>query len=243
MFARHFVAFTCLALAFWSAMAGDSTEEKYNYVRMTTTGSTAECAIVVGNASQGWTISSTTQRGLTTLRVTSRYDGADRLIAAIAELTNKEGKKQIARVVVKGDKARVMRDGDNKGQEFDVPSGVIVTSAPDWTDTFLLCRRYDRGKGGKQEFGALWIHPDQPAQRLTFTVERLGKDAIEHTGQKVELDRLAIHIRNNSPYLGWADQQGRMIRLVGLPFKEGTSVDLMRQGYEPSAATLKPQMK
>lgn len=243
MFCRE-LTLVGLALALSSALAADSTDEKCQYLRITPTGLTLESTILLEKSSKGLTISSTTQRGQTTLKVTARYDEADRLVAGTAELTGQDGKKKTARVTAKGDKAQIVRDGHGKEpQDFEVPPGVIITSAPDWTDTFLLCRRYDRTKGGKQEFAGLWIHPEQPAQRLTFTVERLGKATIDHGGQKIELDRLGIHIRNNSPYLGWADQQGRMIRLAGLPFKEGMSVELVREGYEQSAAKLKPGEK
>ena len=118
-----------------------------------------------------------------------------------------------------------------------MPKGVIVTSAPDWTDTWLLCRYYDRPKGGKQEFAALWIHPEQPAQRLNFSIERVGKQTIEHNGKKQELDRFTIRIRNNSEYIAWADDQGRMIKLMS---KNNAGTDLVLEGYEKSAAKLRP---
>lgn len=116
--------------------------------------------------------------------------------------------------------------------------GVIVTSAPDWSDTFLLARGYDRKKGGKQEFPGLWIHPSQPTQVLRFSIEKVGSDTIVHEGKKIELDRCEIRIRGNSGYAAWIDATGRLIRLLPLTAKEG---GMVLEGFEQSAARLKPQ--
>jgi hypothetical protein len=128
-------------------------------------------------------------------------------------------------------KARVQRAGQ-KAQEFEVPPGVIVTSAPDWTDAILLCRRYDRAKGGKQSFPGLWIHPEQPGQRLPFAIDRTGEDTVEDAGKKLKLARYTIWLRGNSSYTVWADETGRLIRLVPLATKEGAPTGLVLDGYE-----------
>jgi hypothetical protein len=104
---------------------------------------------------------------------------------------------------------------------------------------FLLCRRYERPRKGKQEFPALWIHPTQPPQLLTFSIEWQGTDSIEHDGKKIELNRFAIRIRNNSAYVAWADAQGRLVRLIPLPLPKGAA-GLTREGFEKSAAGLRP---
>src|SRR5262249_1718929 len=105
---------------------------------------------------------------------------------------------------------------------------------------FLLCRGYDRKRGGKQEFLGLWIHPTQPAQLLPFTVERTGKGQIEHTGRPTDVERYTIRIRGPNSYVAWADPQGVMVRLLPTPLKEGTPTGLVREGYEKSTGRLKP---
>jgi hypothetical protein len=128
-------------------------------------------------------------------------------------------------------------------QELDIPKGVLVTSAPDWTDTFLLCRRYDRKKAGKQSFTGLWIHPTQPAQLLPFSIERDGSDKVEVAGKTMELDRFSIRIRGPNPYLAWADDNGTMVKLLPLPYREGMLNWLMLEGQELTAARLRPPMQ
>ncbi len=205
--------------------------ETARYVRVTARGTAPECTFTTERSDAGWKITSVTGRALT---VTARYDAAETLLEAEAALGAK-----VAKVTVAGGKARVQRP-DLEAQEFDVPAGVIVTSAPDWTDTFRICRLWDRKKGGKQEFPGLWIHPVQAAQRLTFTAEKAGAATLEHGGEKLELERLAIRIRGNSLYAAWTDPAGRMIKLVSMPFKE-TSTVLVLEGFETSAAALKPE--
>jgi hypothetical protein len=167
--------------------------------------------------------------------VEARYDATDRLTAARAALTT-AGTTATVTVQVKGGKARVVRQGQ-KPAEFDVPRGTIVTSAPDWSDVFLLCRRYDRGRKGKQEYPGLWIHPTRPPQRLTFSIEWQRADTIRHAGKDLALGRYRIRIRNNNAYVAWADGQGRLIRLLPLPHKE-KAAGMTLAGYEPSAARL-----
>lgn len=211
-------------------------EEKLSYRRPTATGFADECTFTIRRDKAGWDIVSVTGRGDTQLTVTTRYDTQDHLLAADAVLA-KGGNK--VTVTVKAALARVQRDGQD-AQEFRVPAGVIVTSAPDWTDTLLLCRRYDRKRGGKQEFSGLWIHPTQPAQLLKFSIERTGTEQIMHAGKKLDVDRYTIRIRGPNSYVAWADGQGQMLRLVSMPFKDGTPNGLVREGYEKSAAALKP---
>ena len=172
------------------------------------------------------------------MTVTATYDAQNTLTAADARLA-KENQAKVGQVTVTDGKARVKRDGQDV-QEFELPKGVIVTSAPDWTDTFLLCRCYDRHKGGKQEFPGLWIHPEQKAQLLNFSIERVGQQAIEHDGKKQELGRYFIRIRNNSQYVAWANDQGRMIKLMSFPFKDNAGTEMVLEGYEKSASTLRP---
>jgi hypothetical protein len=187
----------------------------------------------------GWNIESATKRGNLSLTVTARYDKDNRLTGASAVLTRPNEKSAVTVDIVDG-KARVKRP-EKPAQELDAPQGVIITSAPDWTDALLLCRRYDRAKGGKQEFAALWIHPEQEAQRLTLSIERLGSDQIEHEGQKLELSRFAIRLRGNSLYTAWADAKGRMIKLIPGPAtaNKAPEYELVLDSFEKSATTLR----
>lgn len=215
----------------------DDAPETARYVRTAGNKFVTECTFTVLKQKTGWSITSLTERGKTRMEVEARYDPKERLIGASAILTA-DGTRKSTTVEVKNGKATVKREGE-KSIEFDVPNGTIVTSAPDWTDAFLLCRRYDRDKKGKQEFPALWIHPTQQPQRLTFSIERQGSDSIEANGKKIELGRYQIRIRGNSGYVAWADDKGRMIRLIPLPFKDPTA-GMTLEGYEKSSAGLRP---
>jgi WD40 repeat protein len=199
--------------------------ERIRYRRLAPAGAVDECAFAIERTAEGWTLESVTGA----ITVKARYGADDRLLAAEAHLGTKA-----ARVAAADGKARIERPGADP-QEVDVPKGVIVTSAPDWTDTLLICRRYDRAAGGKQEFPGLWIHPEKPAQRLTFTAEKAGGLTLKREGQPLELIRLDIRLRDGGRYAAWSDAEGRMIKLVSWPFKEG-GTHLVREGFEAWAA-------
>lgn len=155
------------------------------------------------------------------LTVEARYGPDGALLDARASLASGAA----ARVGVVDGRAKVERPGQPPA-EFDVPKDVIVTSAPDWTDAFLICRRWRRDGPVLQEFPGLWIHPVQPPQRLTFTAERLGVEG--------GLERLRIRLRGGGTYVAWADRAGRMLKLAASP---GSAV-LSLEGVDTSA--LKP---
>jgi hypothetical protein len=224
----------CFLLLWPAQSAAENAEENVRFLRLSAGATTTECVFSVRRGDKGWSIRSVTQAGKSSLSLIVAYDLSDHLVAAEVAWTTGPLKK-IAKVDVDNGKARVHRTGKG-AQEFDVPAGVIVTSAPDWTDTFLLCRRFQHGKEAKQEFPGLWIHPEQKAQRLTFSIERTGMDAIEHQGKRVKLDRFLVRLRNNSGYAAWAEN-GRMIKLQ--PLQAGVTYALVREGYEKSAAKLR----
>ena len=198
-----FARLLVLALASCADAPRAPATEVVRYLRMPKM--SLECSFSTLRDADGWTITSVTGP----LTVEARYDASDRLLDARVALRD-------------GKTARVDHD-------VDVPRGVIVTSAPDWTDTFRICRLWDRARGGRQEFPGLWIHPVQPTQRLTFAAEFVRRDG--------ELDVVAIRLRGNSPYRAWVDPTGRMIKLVSLPVKEGSTV-LVLQGFESAATAL-----
>ena len=178
---RH-VLLPSIVWACWGvAIAQKAPADKVRYLRPSQNQFVTECEFVTRREHNGWTIESVTERGSTKLNLHSKYDRNDYLTAAQVTLTT-GGKQEIATVEVTGGKAKVQRDVPDV-QEFEVPKGVIVTSAPDWTDTFLLCQQFDRKRAGKQQFPGLWIHPTQPAQLLMFTIEKLGTDSIVHNGR------------------------------------------------------------
>ncbi len=207
------------------------------YVRRAGQTFATECKFRITRLPSGWTIKSWTNRGTVHMEVETRYDGHEQPTSAHVVLT-RDGRVQTAKVLVKDGKATILRDG-KPAETFDVPKGTIVTSAPDWTDVFLVCRQYDRKRKGTQEFPALWVHPAEAPQRLTFSIEWQGADTIEHHGKKTALSRYGLVIRNRSRYVAWADAEGRMIRLLPLPLK-GTPSGLTLESYEKSAAGLRP---
>jgi hypothetical protein len=224
-----------LVLYVYPSRADESSGE-IRYVRPAGEKYVTECTFTLTRDKASWSI--TSQTG--SMQVEAKYDADDRLQSAKATISNGKSSKS-ATVQVKDGKAKVERDGAD-AEEFDVPKGTIVTSAPDWSDVFLLCRRYNGTKGGKQEFPALWIHPEKPALRLTFTIELHGTDRIVHDGSGLALVRYQIHIRDNSAYMAWAHADGRMVRLIPLPAKD-SAPGMTLEGYEKSAAGLRPHDK
>jgi hypothetical protein len=201
-----------------SAFAAEPAVETLRYLRAGERPS-LESEFKISRADDGSSIESTTHRGPLKLTVEVRYDKNGRLTTATAREAAAGAVKSAAVRFADG-KAVVTRH-DGTTQEFAVAAGVIVTSAPDWTDTLMLCRRYDRAAGGRQEFPGLWIHPVQPAKAPTFVVERAGAEEIAHAGGTLRLTRLTITLRPGSRYVAWADEGGKMVRLSTLPFKPG----------------------
>jgi hypothetical protein len=186
----------------------------------------------------GTVITSVTGREKSNLTLVARFDSDNRLVEATVT-TERGDEKQSASVAVTDGKAGVTRhNGENT--ELDCPRGVLVTSAPDWTDAFLMTRRYDRARGGKQEFAGLWIHPTQQPLRPTFTITRQGEDTVEHQGETVRLDRYAITLRGGSRYVGWSDAKGRLTKLVPESAPRG---GIVLEGWEKATKSLNPPAK
>ncbi len=214
-----------------SASIADEKHESIRYLRRTASGFATEAEIRIDSGPQGTTITSVTGRSDAGLTVKSSYDAKGVLTEARVS-TQRGGDRQEATVSAGDGKARVMRH-DGTAQEFDCPAAVIVTSAPDWTDSVLAVRRYDRRKGGKQEFAGLWVHPVQPPQRLTFSLTRQGDDVVKHAGQDARLTRLLLVLRGGSRYVVWADDEGRMVRLAP---EKAADQGIVLAGWEDAAA-------
>jgi len=216
---------TLLALAGCpSGTSSDPGPESLRYLRQTPRGSRPECSFTIDPEPAGWRITSVTGA----LTVVARYDSTDRLLEASARIDGAEP----VRVRVDGAHVGVLRPGQD-AQVFESAPGIIVTSAPDWSDAFRICRLWKRAQAGRQEFPGLWIHPEKPAQRLTFSAERTGSGT-------AGLERLSIRLRGNSAYVAWVDPAGRMIKLVSLPYG-GDSAVLVLEGFEEAAAGLRPE--
>lgn len=192
-----------------------------------------ESEIQLQQTKDGLVITSVTGREKSKLELVARFDSAKRLLRAT--VTSARGDEtQSGSVVVTDGKARVTRH-EGQDTELDCPPNVIVTSAPDWTDAFLMVRRYDRARTGKQEFAGLWIHPIQQPLRPTFTITRQGEDIVENRGERVRLDRYEIALRGGTRYLAWSDARGRMVRLVPAAAPRG---GIVLQGWEWAAEKL-----
>jgi hypothetical protein len=195
----------------------------------------AECEITLRIDENELTVESVTHRGETDCTVTATYDDEDQLVRAACVHSRADHRTQAA-VSVDGARA-VVRRGDQAPQSFMVEQGVIVTSAPDWTDALFLCRRFDRGADSPQRFPGLWIHPAEPAQAIEFSIEKVGDDAIDHGEDRVELSRCKIRLRGGSEYAAWRSERGEMVKLVSLPFDESSTV-LVLDEFAESAASL-----
>ena len=122
----------------------------------------------------------------------------------------------------------------------ECPPHVIVTSAPDWTDAFLLMRRYDATQADEQEFAGLWIHPTREPINLTFKVARIGEDSVDFNGGRQQLDRFSIVLRGGSRYIGWRNQQQQLVRLVA---GQNDWPAIVLAGWEKATERLLPRLK
>jgi len=207
---------------------------KRRYLRPAGDGWTNECLFTTAKRDNGWSIASVTERGQLRLTLETSYGPKDALATSVLTLRNGD-KEAVAIVAVKDGVARVQLP-EQPLKKLEISPGVIVTSAPDWTDTLLLCARYDHAAGGKQVFSALWYHPEQPVQLLKLSVERQGYDTIQRDGKNVKLARFTIQLRGNSQYVAWATMDGTMVRLIPLPAKAKQRSGLIFEGYEKSGA-------
>src|SRR5262249_38866252 len=109
-------------------------------------------------------------------------------------------------------------------------------TTPGWGDVLQLVRRYDRARGGKQEFNGLWIHPIEGMQNHTFAVERQAADTVTVKDREVKLDRYRVKARGDD-FAAWADPDGRVVRVQGLAPK---AAPVVLEGYEDATKGLKP---
>ena len=190
------------------------------YVRRSGEKFVAESTVELRQQDRQSVLKSVTTRPGTTLTLTAQFSEQAQLVDATVAVEANAARSS-ARVAVKDQIAEITR-ADGTRDELECPRGVIVTSAPDWTDAVSMVQRYDRVRKGKQEFPGLWVHPTQEPLRLRFAITHLAQDDVERQGQTVQLDRFRIELRGGSRYIGWGDERGRLLRLhpEGRP-KEG----------------------
>ncbi len=123
--------------------------------------------------------------------------------------------------------------------EFVKVSGPpIVTTSPDWSDVWQLVQEYDRKKGGKQEFGAVWVHPSANPESLTFSIELLDDtETVVVQDHKVKLRRYLLKLRPGE-YLAWTDYAGKIIKIVK---NEARGTAIVLDGYQDATANLGPK--
>ena len=182
-------------------------------------------------------VTSITQRGEQTLTVTSRFDSNQELTSA--KVTLRRGQhSQSAKVSVTDQTATVVREG-NETSELVCPRGVIVTSAPDWTDSYLAVQRFDLTGSPTQEFPGLWIHPTRKPLQLTIKLTRLGSDSVTRGNATEKLDRFLLVLRGGSRYVAWRNRQGQLVRLMTAIKGSG---GIVMAGWELATRSLKPQL-
>src|SRR5262249_34849440 len=162
-------------------------------------------------------------RGKETMTLTLRFAEKNRLLDAQAAHDTPRG-RQTASLTWRDKKAVLRRAGDITEVLDKATPDRIVTTAPDWSDIIQLAARYERGRGGKQEFPGLWIHPTQPPRLLTFTIEHVGSDSIQVKDKEEKLARFRITLRSGA-YLVWTDSGGQVIKLM-VPGKPASAIVL-----------------
>ncbi len=202
------------------------------YVRPSGDAFVLESVVTESRTADGLRYTSRTERPGEKMTLALHFDGKGRLRNAEALQETAKGKRAVT-VVFEGKEAVLKRAGAE--QRLAATPDAIVTTAPDWSDVFLAVRRYDRGKGGRQTFAGLWIHPVKEARLLTFGVEPLKEETIVAGGRKLPLTRYRVTLRSGA-YLVWADRAGRVYRLMP-PGKPGAAVVL--EGHEKGTSGLR----
>lgn len=230
------VALSCCQSASRGADKHESSKT-FRFLKVSGSEFVKETEIHLLRTQESFVVTSITQRGDQTLTVTSRFDSKNALTSA--SVTLRRGKRaQSASVRVTDRTARVLRDG-NETNELACPGGVIVTSAPDWTDAFMAVRRYDLKGSTTQKFSGLWIHPTREPLALTLKLTRLGHDSVILCNKSVNLDRFLLVLRGGSRYIVWRNQQGQLARLV--PAMKGSG-GIVLAGWERATRDLKPRL-
>jgi hypothetical protein len=183
---------------------------------------------------KGTVYTSSTERDGDKMTLILRYDKGNRLVAAEAALANPQGKRH-AVMTFQGGMALVKRGGVT---DFHRLTGEpVVVSPPDWGDVLQVVRRYDRKKGGQQEFAGLTLHPNFPPQASSLTIERQGINSIGMPGENATmLERYQVRNRAGE-YTVWADASGRVYKLVS---RQPNATPVVLDGQEEATRELQP---
>ncbi len=211
----------------------ESTNEVFRYVRPSGDEFVTETEIRLRRDKKGLVVTSATERGQQKLSLVTRFAADQRLQSA--EVTVARGEDEQSATVTASDGTARVKRVDGRVTELEIRPGVIVTSAPDWTDAFLLVKQYDADGELKQDFAGLWIHPTREPLLLTFRITRLGVDAVKRERAQVELVRFLVELRGGSRYIVWRDGRGRMIRLMP---ESQPRMSLYLSGWEHTASSL-----
>lgn len=184
----------------------------FTYVRPSEDGYRPETKVRIEPVDGGYRVISRTQRDTLSLTITAHFGDHDELKQATVT-TVKGSQKRTASAHVTNGKARVDRSGKDP-VVLECPRGVMVTSAPDWTDAILAVHRWKADGPRQQKFPGLWIHPTKTPLRVTFILTREKTDAVTRDGRSVKLDRLRLELRGGSRYIVWRNPKGQLVRLI-----------------------------
>lgn len=222
-----------LLLASCGQVSEKTSESSLRYLRSARDGFTPESVVTSSTSADTRMYDSVTVRPGARMKLTLRFDKGH-AVSADAVLETAQSKTTAALKIANG-VGRLQR-----GAKIDildnVRGDVIITTAPDWSDILQLVQRYDRAKGGKQEFMGLWIHPVEKTLRLTFSVECIGQDTLRVKDRVLPLDRYRIRLRSGD-YLVWADAAQRVIKLV--PAGSPQTIVVL-EGFESVSDALRP---
>jgi hypothetical protein len=219
------------------AQTADDKPTQFKYMRPEGDKYVVESEITLTPGKRGFTYTSVTNRGTdkdsVKMTLTIHFDANNIIQSAETVLATPKASKKATLTLYK-DHARLKRSGTTDILNR-VPESPIVTTAPDWSDIIQLMKRYDAKKGGQQEFGGIWFHPEEDLLMPTFTIERVGKDKITLGDREIELHRHDIQLRSGG-YRAWSDDDGRIVRIV--PRGSGGS-PVVLEGYEAATKELK----
>lgn len=217
------------------AQTDEPAAELFQYVRPAGSEFIPETEFKLETMTTGLVITSVTQQGQQKLTLVSRYRGEQELLQASVAVLRAGQPEESAEVRVTGERGRILR-GDLPVVTLPCPPGVIVTSAPDWTDAFLAVRRYRHMGPATQTFAGLWIHPQREPLELSIQLTKIGQVSVRRGEEPQQLDRFRLILRAGTTYTVWGNSQQQLVRL--LPAK-ASSGGIMLQGWEDATRELR----
>jgi hypothetical protein len=227
------MALLLLLVGVFAQPAAEAAPTTLRYVRTTKNGVAPECVLTISTKGTRKEWLSVTDRA--TEKMTLRVAWIEESLVVAKVIHETAGGKKVA--LLERENGETTLTKNDRTEKLDaVPPQAVVTTAPDWTDIFLMIERYDRAKGGKQEFAGVWIHPEKATLRLTFSAERTGSATIMVKGKPVTLDRFRIRLRSGE-YAVWANAERRVVRLQAA---SGTAPAVLLEGFEEATRMLMP---